>query len=65
MKKYLYIFALLLAGCGGGGSSPAIDTKTVSSATPAVTYQPLINFETPAAIPSDKLRLARIDYRYL
>ena len=64
MRKYLYIFALLLAGCGGGGSSPAIDTKTVSSATPAVTYQPLINFETPASIPSDKLRLARIDYRY-
>ena len=67
MKKYLfYVFALLLAGCGGGGSSPVAENKSSPSSSPSsnVSLEPLIEFSTPASIPADKIRLALIDYRY-
>ena len=55
LSASLLLLVLILTGCGGGGSTP--------EPTP-VKPQPVSQFETPASIPSDKFRLARIDYRY-
>lgn len=43
----------VLVGCGGGGTTQ-----------PEVTPKPTSQFETPVVIPTDKFRLAKIDYRY-
>lgn len=55
LSASLLLLLVTLTGCGGGGSTP--------EPTP-VKPQPVSQFETPASIPSDKFRLAKIDYRY-
>jgi hypothetical protein len=58
MKKLLtslLLLLLILTGCGGGGSSPE---------PVPIKLQPVSQFESPAKLPADKFRLARIDYRF-
>lgn len=59
LSASLLLLLALLSGCGGGGSDPDPTSHTIP-----IKPQPISQFETPASIPSDKFRLARIDYRY-
>ena len=56
LSASLLLLLLILTGCGGGGGSTPEPTP--------VKPQPVSQFEAPATIPSDKFRLAKIDYRY-
>jgi hypothetical protein len=58
MRIILLSFLLVLTGCGGGGVNQSKNNETVIS-TESVSH-----FETPSIIPHNKLRLAKIDYRY-
>jgi hypothetical protein len=49
---------LLLSGCGGGETAQSNNDK------PVIPTELVSQFETPGIIPHDKLRLAKIDYRY-
>jgi hypothetical protein len=59
LSASLLLLLVLLTGCGGGGSTPEL--TPVKSHPPA---QLAHQFNAPAIIPADKLRLARLDYRY-
>ena len=64
MKKLLAsLLLVILTGCGGGGSTSDPTPDHTPNPIP-IKPQPISQFETPASIPSDKIRLARIDYRY-
>lgn len=54
-KLHILLSSILfvLVGCGGGGTTQ-----------PEVTPKPTSQFETTFTIPTDKFRLAKIDYRY-
>jgi hypothetical protein len=63
MKKLLtslLLLLLILTGCGGGGATPNSNPVDPIPVKP----QPISQFNSPAIIPADKFRLARIDYRY-
>jgi hypothetical protein len=53
LRILLSSILFVLVGCGGGGTTQ-----------PEVTPKPTSQFETPVVIPTDKFRLAKIDYRY-
>jgi hypothetical protein len=53
LRILLSSILFVLVGCGGGGTTQ-----------PEVTPKPTSQFETPVIIPTDKFRLAKIDYRY-
>jgi hypothetical protein len=56
LSASLLLLLVILTGCGGGGSTPTVSDL--------VKPQPAHQFNAPAVIPADKLRLARIDYRF-
>jgi len=54
----LLSFLLVLTGCGGGGANQSKNNETV------IPTESVSHFEAPGIIPHNKLRLAKIDYRY-
>lgn len=58
IRAILLSFLLVLVGCGGGGVNQPIPDKPIPSS------ESVSQFEAPSVIPHNKLRLAKIDYRY-